>query len=94
MNKKIIGIFHISTPFRSGNEDWQIGLKLQGNFADKLPNEVPIFLYHCQDDEEIPFSSLDHYKQKVSQATFREIKSDGHQLNNDLTKVAIDIKSL
>lgn len=65
VNKKIKGIFLISTPFWSGNEDWQIGLKLQGDFADKLPNEVPIFFYHCQDDEEIPFSHLDHYKQLI-----------------------------
>jgi uncharacterized protein len=94
VNKKIAGIFLIATPFWNGNEDWQIGLKLQENFADKLPDEVPIFFYHCQDDEEIPFSHLDHYKQKLTQATFREIKKGGHQLNNDLTLVANDIKSL
>ena len=48
----------------------------------------------CQDDEEVPFSHLDHYKQKLTQATFRELKSGGHHLNNDLTLVAADIKSL
>lgn len=94
VNKKIAGIFLIATPFWNGNEDWQIGLKLQENFADKLPDEVPTFFYHCQDDEEIPFSNLDHYKQKLTQATFRKIKKGGHQLNNDLTLVAKDIKSL
>ncbi len=92
--KKIKGIFLISTPFWSGNEDWKTGLKLQEDFADKLPNEVPLFFYHCKDDEEAPFSHLDHYKQKVTQATFREIKSGGHQLNNDLSIVEQDIKSL
>jgi predicted alpha/beta hydrolase family esterase len=50
VNKNIKSIFLIATPFWSGNEDWEIGLKLQGNFADKLPNEVPIFFYPCQDD--------------------------------------------
>jgi predicted alpha/beta hydrolase family esterase len=94
INKKVDGIFLIATPFWDGNEDWQIGLKLQEDFAEKLPDEVPIFFYHCQDDEEIPFSHLDHYKQKLTQATFREIKSGGHQLNNDLTFVADDIKKL
>jgi predicted alpha/beta hydrolase family esterase len=94
INKKVEGIFLIATPFWDGNEDWQIGLKLQKDFAEKLPVEVPIFFYHCQDDEEIPFFHLDHYKQKLTQATFREIKSGGHQLNNDLTFVANDIKSL
>ncbi len=94
VNKKIKGVFLVATPFWEGNEDWQLGLKLQGDFADKLPDEVPICFYHCQDDEEIPFSHLEHYKQKLTQATFCEIKSGGHQLNNDLTLVAKDIKSL
>lgn len=94
VNKKIAGIFLIATPFWTGNEDWQIGLKLKENFADKLPDEVPIFFYHCQDDEETPFSHLNHYKHKLPQATFREIKKGGHQLINDLTSVVKDIKSL
>jgi predicted alpha/beta hydrolase family esterase len=94
VHKKIAGIFLIATPFWSGNEDWQIGLKLKENFAEKLPAGVPFFLYHCQDDEKIPFSHLNEYMQKLPQATFREIKKGGHQLNNDLTLVANDIKSL
>ena len=94
INKKVEGIFLIATPFWDGNENWQIGLKLQKDFAEKLPDEVPIFFYHCQDDEEIPFPHLDHYKQKLTQATFREIKSGGHQFNNDLAFVANDIKNL
>jgi hypothetical protein len=94
VNKKIKGVFLVATPFWDGSEEWQTGLKLQEDFADKLPDEIPIFFYHCQDDEEIPFSHLEHYKQKLTQATFREIKTGGHQLNNDLTPVAEDIKSL
>ena len=53
-----------------------------------------IFFYQCLDDEETPFSHFEHYRQKIPQATFREIKSGGHQLNNDLTVVANDIKSM
>ena len=94
LKKKIAGIFLIATPFWNGNEDWQNGLKLKKDFADKLPYEVPVFFYHCQDDEEIPFSTLEHYKQELTHAIFREIKSGGHQLNNDLTLVANDIKIL
>jgi alpha-beta hydrolase superfamily lysophospholipase len=48
VQKKIAGIFLISTPFWSGAEDWKQGFKLQENFADKLPKGVPIFLYHCR----------------------------------------------
>ena len=94
VNKTIKGIFLIATPFWEGNEEWQKGLKLKDNFADKIPAEASIFLYHCKDDEEVPFSNLDRYKQKLTQANFHEIKEGGHQLNNDLALVANDIKSL
>jgi predicted alpha/beta hydrolase family esterase len=93
-DKRLKGVFLVATPFWEGNEDWQMGLKLQADFADKLPGEVPVFFYHCQDDKEIPISHLAHYQQKLPKATFREIKSGGHQLNNDLTSVAKDIRSL
>ena len=94
VNKKIDGVFLVATPFWDGDEDWQKSLKLQEDFADKLPSGVSIFFYHCRDDEEIPFFHLERYKKKLTQATFREIKTGGHQLNNDLTIVAKDIRSL
>jgi predicted alpha/beta hydrolase family esterase len=94
VQKKIAGIFLISTPFWSGEEDWKQGFKLQDDFADKLPKDVPIYLYHCRDDDEVPFDHLGIYAQNLPQATVREIDSGGHQLNNDLSLVAKDIKSL
>jgi uncharacterized protein len=92
--KKIAGIFLISTPFWSGDEDWKQGLKLHENFPDTLPKNVPIFLYHCRDDEEVPFEHFSIYARKLPRATVREIASGGHQLNNDLSLVANDIKTL
>ena len=94
VTKKIAGIFLIATPFWSGDKEWKQGLKLKENFADNLPVKDSIFFYQCLDDEETPLSHFEHYRQKIPQATFREIKSGGHQLNNDLTVVANDIKSI
>ncbi|GAB3497600.1 alpha/beta fold hydrolase [Spirosoma knui] len=94
VKKKIAGLFLIATPFWSGDEDWKEGFKLQENFADRLPEDVPVFFYHCRDDEEVPFAHLAIYRQKLPWAIFRELASGGHQLNNDLTIVANDIKSL
>ncbi|WP_428659298.1 alpha/beta fold hydrolase [Runella sp.] len=93
VTQRVKGVFLIATPFWEGNEDWKTGLKLQDDFAYKVPDEIPFFFYHCKDDEEAPFSHLNRYKQKLTQATFREINNGGHQLNNDLTPVANDIKS-
>jgi uncharacterized protein len=94
VQQKIMGIFLIATPHWSGDDDWVQGLKLKEDFAYKLPKHIPIFLYHCRDDEEVPFEQLTFYKQKLPQAVIREIESGGHQLNNDLSIVAKDIKSL
>jgi hypothetical protein len=92
--KKIAGIFLISTPFWKGQEDWKQGFKLHKDFAGKLPKEVPIFLYHAEDDEEVPFDHLEVYAQELPKATVRKMSSGGHQLNNDLSIVSKDIKSL
>jgi uncharacterized protein len=94
IKKQIHGIFLLSTPFWSGNEDWVKGLKLQKEFAHKLPKDISLFFYHCKDDEEVSFDHFLLYKQKLPWATFYEIPKGGHQLNNDLTIVANDIKTL
>jgi predicted alpha/beta hydrolase family esterase len=94
IRKKITGIFLLSTPFWRGEQDWKQGLILHNDFASRLPKNVPIFLYHSMDDEEVPFDHLELYAQKLPQATVRKITVGGHQLNNDLSIVAKDIKSL
>lgn len=94
VKKNVKGIFLIATPLWSGNEDWVQGLKLKDNFAETLPRDVPIFFYHCRDDEEVPFDHLKYYKQKITWGAFLEIADGGHQFNNDLSPVAKDIKTL
>lgn len=92
--KKISGIFLLAAPWWSGDAEWVIGLKLQDDFAGKLPAGVPIFLYHCTDDDEVPFEHLSLYAGKLPRASVHEIEQGGHQFNNDLEFVAKDIKKL
>jgi predicted alpha/beta hydrolase family esterase len=94
ITKKISGIFLISTPFWNGTEDWVKPFMLKSGFQKRLNDKIPTFFYHCRDDEEVPFAQLNAYREKISWATFREIPAGGHQLNNDLTIVSNDIKSL
>lgn len=94
VSKKIAGIFLVSAPFWSGKEDWVQGLKLQEDFAQRLPKNSRILFYHCRDDEEIPFDHLASYRHKLPVATFREFDSGGHQLGNHINLVAKDIKEL
>ena len=91
---KLTALFLISTPFWRGDEEWKAGFILSENFADKLSKDIPFYFYHSQDDEEVPVAHLTLYRQKMPWATFRELPSGGHQLDNDLTVVANDIKSL
>lgn len=94
IQKTVIGILLIATPFWNGDEKWVKGLMLQKGFEDKLPNNIPIYLYHCRDDKEVSFKNLAIYSEKLPQARLREIARGGHQLDNDLTIVANDIKAL
>lgn len=86
--------FPAATPFWSGAEEWKQGLKLRQDFAGKLPAAAPLFLYHCKDDEEVPFSQFEQYKTKLIQASFRAMATGGHLLNDQLGVVAEDIKAL
>jgi predicted alpha/beta hydrolase family esterase len=94
IKKNVSGIFLVAAPFWMGNEDWKQPLKLQEGFSQKLPIEVPTFFYQCKDDDVVPFDHLTIYRQNIPWAVFREIPHGGHQLNDDLTQVANDIRSL
>lgn len=43
VKNNVAGIFLIAAPYWSGEEDWKQGLKLQEDFPDKLPKDIPIF---------------------------------------------------
>jgi len=92
--KKIAGIFLLSTPFWSGDEEWKQGLKLRQNFEKAFPKDSRIFFYQCRDDEEVPFDHFAIYQDKLPRASFREIERGGHQLGDSLALVADDIKGL
>jgi predicted alpha/beta hydrolase family esterase len=95
VDKDIVAMFFIATPFWGGDHGWQYeGFTLDNEFASKLPANIPIFFYHSTDDEVVPFSHLALYAEKLPHATIREIMGGGHQLKNDLSEVVHDIKAL
>jgi uncharacterized protein len=97
LDKPAAGILLISAPFWGGAgwryEGYQM-LELPADFASRLPQEAPVFLYHCHDDATVPFRHLGLYARLLPKAHVREIASGGHQLNNDLTLIATDIVGL
>jgi predicted esterase len=66
-------------------------LALPKEIAARLSKSTAIFLYHCRDDEIVPFDHLTLYAQVLPQANVRSLDEGGHQLNNDLSEVAKDI---
>ncbi len=92
VEKPVVGLFLIAAPYW-GAEDWEVNeYALQDDFASKLPGELPVFLYHSRDDQVVPFAHLALYAEKLGQATSREFDGRGHQFNDDLSEVALDIK--
>lgn len=94
IQKPIGGIFLLATPFWDGNADWVEPFRLNPGFEEKLDRETPLFFYQCHDDEEVPVSHFNIYKLKLPWASFRELPNGGHQFNNDLSVVAMDINSM
>jgi predicted alpha/beta hydrolase family esterase len=94
VDTRIAGVFLVAPPFW-GAEDWEVDdYVLQSGWADKLPSGVPIFLYHAKDDEVAPLSHVESYAAHLPQATVRVLESGGHQINENLSAVAADIKAL
>ncbi|HEU5121506.1 MAG TPA: alpha/beta fold hydrolase [Candidatus Saccharimonadales bacterium] len=93
----VAGIFLLNAPFWGG-EGWLYEgyeeLELPKDTAIRFPKTAKIFIYHARDDEIAPFSHLALYTRLLPQAIVREINKGGHQLNNDLSMVAKDIKEL
>lgn len=94
VRKSIAGIFLISIPYWSAEDEPGEEYTLREGFASQLPAGVPVFLYHSRDDEWVPFSHFSKYAERIPQAIVREFDGRGHQFNNDLSEVAADIKSV
>ncbi len=87
-------LFLLATPYWK-TQDWDVSdYELPENFADKLPTNLPIFLYHCRDDEIVPVAHMARYVEHLPQATIRAFTDGGHQFDGDLSAVARDIMQL
>jgi predicted alpha/beta hydrolase family esterase len=84
----------IAVPF-IGAGGWASGDIAAGvDLAERLPVGMPIFLHHGTDDDTVPFAHAELYARAIPQAVLRPVPRGDHQLNNDLSGVAEDIRSL
>jgi predicted alpha/beta hydrolase family esterase len=94
-NQSFAGIFLIAGPFWGGDKNWQWqDAELPKDAGMRFPTQTPVYLYHGEEDEIVPFAHLGLYAALMPQAVARSLKGRNHQLNDDLSEVASDIKEL
>lgn len=88
------GLFSVAAPF-IGEGGWPSGAPNNRiDFSDCLPPGVPSYFYHGVDDAEAPVNHVRLYEKAFPGAVVRILEGRDHQLNNDISEVARDIRSL
>ena len=64
------------------------------DLGTKLPDETPIYLYHGSKDQTAPLEHVGLYAKALPHAVVRRLSGRDHQLNNDMSEVAADIRRL
>jgi predicted alpha/beta hydrolase family esterase len=92
--RKLAGVFLISAPF-VGPGGWPSeDIKPSHDLGARLPQATPIYFYHGSDDDTAPCAHVDLYNQAIPHACVRKLQRRDHQLNDDLSEVAADIRRI
>lgn len=93
--ESLAGVFLLSAPFWYDDDFWcWKEVQLPADAAERIPDGLPVFLYHGRADESVPFSHVEMYARALPRATVRPLEGRNHQLDDDLTQVARDIMLL
>ena len=88
------GIFLIAAPF-VGDGGWRgEDIEPLSDLGARLPDQTPIYLYHGSNDRTAPLEHVHLYAKAIPHAVVRQLSGRDHQLNNDLSEVAADIRRL
>jgi uncharacterized protein len=93
-SERITGVVLLTTPFW-GASGWEAEWALPDGWPDESTELPPTFFFHSVDDEEIPVSHLERYRERFPDATCRELDGCGHLYDRgDLTEIAGAIRDL
>ncbi|WP_057938087.1 alpha/beta hydrolase [Algoriphagus resistens] len=93
IHKHCKSLFLVSSPFW-GEPDWHSdAYMLDSNFADKLPT-VKKFIYHAEDDQFVPFSHHNRYREHLPDAMVRTFKEAGHEMLEAVDTMIADLDKL
>jgi predicted alpha/beta hydrolase family esterase len=84
----------LATPF-VGDGGWTSGdIPPGSDLASRLTLAVPVLLYHGENDDTVPVAHVELYARAIPRAQVRRLPGRDHQLNNDLSEVARDIRDM
>ena len=91
----IAGVFLVAAPFWHDHKVWHWDdVTLSADVAEHYPRNMPLFVYHGEDDETVPLEHAAMYEKVLPQAQVRRLSGRDHQLNEDMKEVARDIAAL
>jgi predicted alpha/beta hydrolase family esterase len=86
------GVFLMAAPF-VGPGGWPSeDIEPLSDVGAQLPEQTPIYLYHGSKDDTAPFKHVRLYAHAIPHAVVRRLSGRDHQLNNDMSEVAADIR--
>ena len=86
--RELAAIVLIAAPF-VGDGGWPGDeFEFTDDLGARLPDGVPVHVFHGLDDETAPPSHADLYARAIPQAQVHRLPGRDHQLNNDLSEVA------
>lgn len=92
--RPLAGVFLIAPPF-FGEGGWTSDeVVFGGDLGAKFLSATPVRLYQGDQDADVPPEHLDLYAKAIPQAVARKLPGRDHQLNEDLSEVAADIRAL
>jgi predicted alpha/beta hydrolase family esterase len=87
-------IILISAPY-IGEGGWRDDeVEAKTDLGARLPDGVPVHLFHGSDDETAPPSHADLYAKAIPQAQVHGLPGRNHQLDNDLKEVAEVVRAV
>jgi predicted alpha/beta hydrolase family esterase len=91
---KLSAVFLIAPPF-VGEGGWPSDdIAAMGDLGSRLPSTVPICLFQGDNDDTTPPAHAEFYAEAIPRIHICRLEGRDHQLNNDLSEVAEDVRAL
>jgi pimeloyl-ACP methyl ester carboxylesterase len=69
-------------------------MKPRDDFSGSLPADMSVRIYHGTKDKEVPFAHAELYAKAIPDAVLIPIENANHQLDDNLTRIAHDLRAL